>query len=169
MSQWAADRGKRIGARVKEHAGRVEIEVPVDADSRVWREERARDLGMVAEVRERGEGGGVGGGVGGGRGEKKEDREERWGDKMRLRSEVVPVGDQFAGVIRDGEWVKGGVGMRGGGEGRLTIGALHLHPVSKVLQFRTAMQYLDDFGKQDEDRKKRKEVVQKGVVVSVTD
>lgn len=32
---WAAERGKRITARVKEASGRVDVEVPIDADPKV--------------------------------------------------------------------------------------------------------------------------------------
>lgn len=81
VPQWAADRGKRITSRVKENAGRVEIEVPVDGGQNVWRDERARELGFVGDG-----------------------RDDKWGDKVRLRSEVVPVGEaQFAGLVHEGE------------------------------------------------------------------
>lgn len=49
-----------------------------------------------------------------------------WGDKMRLRSEPVPISSAtsyFSGIVHDG--------------------ALHLHPISRVLQFRTELGYLD--------------------------
>ncbi|TXT03886.1 hypothetical protein VHUM_04309 [Vanrija humicola] len=128
VPQWAADRGKRITARMKEGVGRVEIEIPVDADPKVWREERAKELEFVPDVANgHGE-------VDGGyrradeRDKRKKEKEPKWGDKMRLRSEAVPVSSAatyFSGIIHDG--------------------ALHLHPVSKVSQFRTALNYFDDF------------------------
>ena len=43
---WAKDRGKYISIRVKEQVGRVEIEIPVDGGADVWRDDRARDLGL---------------------------------------------------------------------------------------------------------------------------
>lgn len=49
-----------------------------------------------------------------------------WGDKMRLRSERVPISSAagyYSGLVHEG--------------------ALHLHPVSGVLQFRTTLGYLD--------------------------
>lgn len=38
---WAEERGKRISARVKEATGRVDVEVPVDADPKVSVKERS--------------------------------------------------------------------------------------------------------------------------------
>jgi len=108
---------------VKEGVGRVEVEIPVDAGTDVWRDDRARDLGFVTDV------GGVNGdeavegGYGfGGRGlengngpekEKEKDKEkrkgrrarkeEKWGDKMRFRSEVVPnATGYYSGIVHDG-------------------------------------------------------------------
>lgn len=94
VPQWAADRGKRITARVKEGVGRVEIELPIDGDPKVWREERARDLGYIPDVTN-----------GHDEGRKKKE-EQKWGDKMRLRSDTVPVphGTQYySGIVHDGE------------------------------------------------------------------
>lgn len=99
VPQWAADRGKRITSRVKETVGRVEVEIPVDADTRVWREDRARELGFVPEaVSSNGHREEEGG-------KKKKEKDARWGDKMRLRSEVVPTkeGTYFSGIVHDGE------------------------------------------------------------------
>jgi DNA-directed RNA polymerase-3 subunit RPC5 len=107
VPQWASDRGKRITTRVKEGVGRVEIEVPVDGDPKVWREERARELGFVPDVRENGNGNSEERAAGGGK--KKGGaaaQQEKWGDKMRLRSEPVPVptGAQFySGIVHEGE------------------------------------------------------------------
>ncbi|KAL7422789.1 hypothetical protein Q5752_002085 [Cryptotrichosporon argae] len=124
---WAADRGKKITTRVKETVGRVEIEVPVDAGADVWREEKAKDLGFVTDVQANGD---VEGGVG-----RRKKSEQKWGDKMRLRSEAVPNASgvqYYSGVISDG--------------------ALHLHPITRTLQFRTALNYLDDRGPNGEER-----------------
>ncbi|WVQ70739.1 hypothetical protein IAR50_000261 [Cryptococcus sp. DSM 104548] len=127
---WARDRGKTISARVKENAARVEVEIPVDAGTAYWREDRASDLGFVVDVAN-GDDGTVGGyGFGGkekdgkGKGKAPKKREEKWGDKMRLSSELVPnASGYYTGLIRDG--------------------ALHLCPVSRVFQFRTSLGYLD--------------------------
>ena len=36
-------------------------------------------------------------------------------------------------------------------------GALHLHPLSKILQMRTALTYLDDFDEKNRSRRGRKD------------
>ncbi|WVW80857.1 hypothetical protein I302_102847 [Kwoniella bestiolae CBS 10118] len=148
VPSWARDRGKYISARVKEKINRVEIEIPVDAGQSYWREERARDLGFVTDTREiNGDGGDdiVGGyGFGGGSKKEKEGKKdgkgkgkEKWGDKMRLRSEPVPnATGYYSGVIRDG--------------------ALHLHPISKLHQFRTSLGYLDDADEKAKERSTRR-------------
>jgi len=154
---WAMDRGKHISARVKEGVGRVEVEIPVDAGADVWREDRARDLGFVLDVdavngTRKGEE--VEGGYGfGGRGavtgtekekekKKKRRKEEKWGDKVRLRSEVVPnATGYYSGIIHDGESLLLSVRRIESDE---VVGALHLHPISKLLQMRTSLSYLDD-------------------------
>lgn len=113
---YARDRGKGITARIKERAARIEVEIPVDAGSDVWRDDRARELGMTHDM---GNGNGVVGGYGfGGRGGEDDDMnggasskkkkgkakdEKRWGDKIRLRSEAVPsTTGYYAGVVQDG-------------------------------------------------------------------
>jgi DNA-directed RNA polymerase-3 subunit RPC5 len=105
---YATERGKGITARLKEKAGKVEVEVPVDAGSDVWRDEIARDYGMTQEVSDAGVVGGYGFG---GRGEeegatkrkKKSKDDKRWGDRIRLRSEQVPsTTGYYAGVVHDG-------------------------------------------------------------------
>lgn len=89
----------------------------MDEDSNVWRRDRADELGFVADI---GEDHSVIGGYGfGGRGgekdkdKKKKDKEregkrkdkEHWGDKMRLRSDIVPnATGYYSGIIHDGEW-----------------------------------------------------------------
>lgn len=103
---WAADRGKRITTRVKESVGRVEIEVPVDADPKVWRDERARDLGYVPDINSHARENGHAEVEGGVKGKGKKAVEAKWGDKMRLRSENVPVASgltHFSGIVHDGE------------------------------------------------------------------
>jgi len=110
---WARERGKTVTARVKESVGRVEVEVPVNMDVSVWREERATDLGYVQDLNNSG---GVEGGYGFNRGDdrstkdkkkdKKKKEEKKWGDRLRLRSEAVPSTlGTYAGLIHDGEFV----------------------------------------------------------------
>jgi len=75
------------------------------------------------------------------KGKKKE--KEQWGDKMRLRSEVVPnATGYYSGIVQDG--------------------ALHLHPVSKLLQFRTSLNYLDDYDERRHRASKDKEGTAEG-------
>lgn len=104
VPQWAADRGKRITTRVKEGVGRVEVEVPIDADTRVWREDRARDIGFVPDAASASNGHREEE-VGGEGKKKKKEKEAKWGDKMRLRSEAVPTkeGTYFSGLVHEGE------------------------------------------------------------------
>lgn len=106
---WAIDRGKTITTRVKEAVGRVEVEVPVDAGQSVWREERARDLGYVQDVNELNGSMDLEGGARSrdkkSKGKEKDEKkkEKKWGDKMRMRSEVVPnATGYYSGMIHDG-------------------------------------------------------------------
>lgn len=109
---YARDRGKEIAARVKEKAGRIEVEIPVDAGVDVWRDDRAREFGMTHDM---GNGDVVGGYGFGGRGDEdaagrkkksKAKEEKRWGDKIRLRSEALPsTTGYYAGVVKDGMWI----------------------------------------------------------------
>ncbi|BEI80237.1 hypothetical protein CcaverHIS002_0107660 [Cutaneotrichosporon cavernicola] len=140
---WAADRGKRITSRVKEGVGRVEVEVPVDANAGVWRDERARELAFVPANTVNGE-------------EGKKKKEIQWGDKMRLRSEVVPTkeGTYFSGIVHEG--------------------ALHLHPINRMLQFRTSLAYLDDYDNKNrpravEEEEKKKVAQRKDLPKSLDD
>ena len=109
---WAIDRGKQITTRFKEGVGRVEVEIPVDADTGVWRDDRARELGFVTDVNAANGSVDVEGGYGfGGRGiedkkkgKKEKEKKQMWGDKVRLRSEVVPgATGYYSGIIHDGE------------------------------------------------------------------
>ena len=106
---WATDRGKDITTRVKEAVGRVELEIPVDAGGNVWRDDRARELGFVPDVLTNGDAEVEGGFGFGGRGpegtakKKRRKREEKWGENVRLRSEVVPnATGYYAGIIHEG-------------------------------------------------------------------
>lgn len=85
------------------------MEIPVDAGIHVWRDERARELGFVTDVHAvNGAGGdevegGVSGRVGVEKKERKKKKEGKWGDKMRLRSEIVPGNTgYYSGIVHDG-------------------------------------------------------------------
>jgi DNA-directed RNA polymerase-3 subunit RPC5 len=96
---------------VKERVGRVEVELPVDGTAEVWRDDKAREMGFVTDVNANGHGDDIVGGYGFGGKEKEKDKrkksakkEEKWGDKARLRSEVVPnATGYYSGVVHDGE------------------------------------------------------------------
>lgn len=117
VSDWAHDRGKRITSRVKESVGRVEVEIPIDGGTDVWRYERASELGYTQDVHElNGDADIIGGyeGPSGGRskGDKKKKekekkdakKEKKWGDKVRLRSEALPSATgYYSGQIYEGK------------------------------------------------------------------
>lgn len=117
---WARDRGKTVTSRVKEAAGRVEVEIPIDGNVNVWREERAKEVGFISESQANGNGDVEGGYGFGGRGagdkdkkkkSKKDEQAKAWGEKSRLTSEVVPYATgYYSGVIQDGEWSLGTTG-----------------------------------------------------------
>ncbi|RXK41678.1 hypothetical protein M231_00913 [Tremella mesenterica] len=135
LSSWARERRKHISLRVKEDVGRVEVEVPVNEDEEFWRYEKASELSFTTDV-------GNEDGVVGGKEGKKGKKKEKWGEKMRLKSEMLPhKSGYYCGVIHEG--------------------ALHLHPVSQQMQFRTSLAYLDDLSapskkKEEEDEEAKK-------------
>lgn len=118
VSDWAYDRGKRITTRVKENIGKVEVEIPIDGGTDVWRYDRASELGYTQDVNDlNGDGDLMGGyeGPSGSRGkndkkkkDKKDKKDKKWGDKMRLRSEPVPSATgYYSGQIFDGTLRRG--------------------------------------------------------------
>ena len=146
---WAKERGKSISARVKEQTGRVEVEIPVDEQPRFWRDERATELGFIPNIHANGDD--IEGGYGymnkaDGKkkpGRKKSVKMEKWGDKRRLRGEIIPnAPEYYSGIVHDG-----GSSECSGTEfcADLLEGALHLHPISRLVQFRPTLTYLDDF------------------------
>ncbi|ORX41052.1 Sin-like protein conserved region-domain-containing protein [Kockovaella imperatae] len=130
--EWAKERGKTMTARVKEQTGRVEVEIPVDEQPRFWRDDRATELGFIPNIHANGDD--IEGGFGFANkadgktkpGQKKKSvKMEKWGDKRRLRGDIIPnAPEYYTGMVHDG--------------------ALHLHPISKLVQFRPTMTYLDD-------------------------
>ena len=140
--KWAQERGKAISARVKENAGPVEIEVPVDEDPYYWRDEQARTMGFIPDVHANGDDEQAANfGFAAKADDKKkkkkpEIKREKWGEKRRLRGDLVPSATgYYSGVIHDG--------------------ALHLHPVSKTLQFRPSLGYLDDLDAVEASKRSR--------------
>ncbi|ORY26612.1 Sin-like protein conserved region-domain-containing protein [Naematelia encephala] len=154
VTEWASARGKTVSARMKEAVGRIEVEVPIKTETNVWRDERARELGYVTDVNAVN---GSNGDIEGGKRGRKKDTLPKWGDKMRLKGEVVPEATgYYSGIIRDG--------------------ALHLHPISTVSQFRTSMTYLDEFHSHEnpksqggDDDDKRRKALPKPLVQKIRD
>ncbi|KAF8203692.1 DNA-directed RNA polymerase III subunit Rpc5 [Pholiota molesta] len=106
--------GKRITARYKPQARRLEIHVPVDTRPEVYNVEKSKTLGAgrIEDDREKNQ-------------EKplRDDEEPRLSE-VRLRSEEIPQrGAQVLGIVRDGK--------------------LHLHPISETHQFRPTLSHLD--------------------------
>ncbi len=86
--------GKRISARIKPEARRLELRIPADTRLEVWNGDRARDLGAAQNDDDI---------------EKKQDskKPKESGDprlsEIRLRSEQIPQrGCQMLGIIRNG-------------------------------------------------------------------
>ncbi|KAF8587264.1 hypothetical protein K439DRAFT_1645868 [Ramaria rubella] len=115
----AAESGKRIRARHKPHAGRIEIHVPVDTRKEVWNPDKGAEYGAARTEEEQQ----------GGPPDKKEknrlkDGEEPRLNEIRMSSEKVPArGAYMLGIVRDGH--------------------LHLHPLSETHQVRPTLTYLD--------------------------
>ncbi|KAI0757129.1 DNA-directed RNA polymerase III subunit Rpc5 [Daedaleopsis nitida] len=113
----AAASGKRICARRKSDAKRLEVHIPVDTRPEVWNSDRSKELG-AARVED----------------DKEKNQElpkvkQREGDEarlseVRLRSEQVPqMGVYVLGILRNGR--------------------LHLHPIDETHQFRPTLTYMD--------------------------
>jgi DNA-directed RNA polymerase III subunit RPC5 len=130
----AATSGKRIRARLKPTARRVEVHVPVDHRHEVWNAEKSKEFGAgrLEDDKEKTQ-------VGGGK--LKEGEEPRLSE-VRYRSEEVPhVGAYLLGVVRNGESL---VYFSSGREFIIHIsGALHLHPINETHQLRPTLTYLD--------------------------
>lgn len=91
--------GKRIAARIKPEARRLEIHVPIDTRPEVYNSEKSKELGAGRVEDDRG---------------MNQERKEKWRDdevprltEVRLRSEeIAHRGAHVLGVIRDGSSVK---------------------------------------------------------------
>ncbi|KAI9460905.1 DNA-directed RNA polymerase III subunit Rpc5 [Lactarius psammicola] len=106
--------GKRIRARLKPTARRLEVHVPVDHRPEVWNSEKSKDLGAgrLEDDKEKNQVD---------RSKLKENEEPRLSE-VRFRSEAIPhVGAYMLGVVR----------------------ALHLHPLNETHQLRPTLTYLD--------------------------
>jgi DNA-directed RNA polymerase-3 subunit RPC5 len=128
----AAISGKRIRARLKPTARRLEVHVPVDPRPEVWNAERSKELGAerMEDDYEKNQVSGS----------KLKEGEEPRLSEVRYRSEEIPhVGAYMLGVVRDGELLVYFVRMK-------LInhpGTLHLHPLSETHQLRPTLTYLD--------------------------
>ncbi|KAH9175328.1 DNA-directed RNA polymerase III subunit Rpc5 [Lactarius sanguifluus] len=108
--------GKRIRARLKPTARRLEVHVPVDHRPEVWNSEKSKELGAgrLEDDKEKNQ-------LDSNR--VKENEEPRLSE-VRFRSEAIPhVGAYMLGVVRNG--------------------ALHLHPLTETHQLRPTLTYLD--------------------------
>ncbi|KAF8527934.1 DNA-directed RNA polymerase III subunit Rpc5 [Hysterangium stoloniferum] len=112
----AAESGKRIHARHKPRAGRLEIHVPVDTRKEVWNPDKGAEYGLARAEEDQQKNGGDNLKLAGG--------DEFRLSEVRMSSEKVPEkGDYMLGIVRDGH--------------------LHLHPISQTHQLRPALTYLD--------------------------
>ena len=91
----AAQSGKRIRARIKPNASRLEIHVPVDTRQEVWNRERSKELGKARADDDSEKGLSD-------KGKQKETDDYRLGE-VRLQSERIPDrGTYMLGVVREG-------------------------------------------------------------------
>ena len=90
--------GKRIRARLKPTARRLEVHVPVDHRPEVWNSERSKELGdgRLEDDKEKNQVD---------RSRLKENEEPRL-TEVRFRSEAIPhVGAYMLGIVHDGEFL----------------------------------------------------------------
>ncbi|KZV93793.1 hypothetical protein EXIGLDRAFT_835497 [Exidia glandulosa HHB12029] len=124
--------GKRIRARSKPETGLFEVHVPADTREDVWNGDRAKEFG-AARTEEDADEGYAGAAAASGK-KNKEEPAARVLREVRMRSEVMSDRAVYMlGVVRDGE--------------------LHLHPVSRTLQFRPTMTYLDVLARKTRPRR----------------
>ena len=120
----AAESGKRIRARSKPQAGLYEVHIPADTRADVWNAERAKELGAARAEEDTEERQAIATAAGPSKGKLQEEAPVRRLGEVRMRSEPMPDRAVYMlATVRDGE--------------------IHLHPVSRTLQFRPTMTYLD--------------------------
>lgn len=110
------------------------MHVPADTRADVWNPDRARELGAARGEEDNDENYGVAAAATTSKSKIKEDPPARKLAEIRMRSE--PTADRavyMLAVVRDGE--------------------LHLHPVSRTLQFRPTMSYLDVLARKTKPRR----------------
>ncbi|KAG6879741.1 hypothetical protein C0992_012344 [Termitomyces sp. T32_za158] len=108
--------GKRITARIKSQARRLEVHLPADTRSEVWNVERSKELGAARKEDDREKNQEI-------KGKEREGEESRLSE-IRMQSEEVPQKSTYMlGIVRNGQ--------------------LHLHPISSTHQFRPTLTYLD--------------------------
>lgn len=128
----AQESGKRIRARSKPQTGRYEVHVPADTRPDVWNQDRAREHGAARGEEDAEEGPGPAATTG--KTKHKEEPPARKLAEVRMRSDATADRAVYMlGVVRDGE--------------------LHLHPVSRTLQFRPTMTYLDVLARKSRPRR----------------
>ncbi|KAI6136781.1 DNA-directed RNA polymerase III subunit Rpc5 [Pisolithus sp. B1] len=113
----AAASGKRIHARIRAVARKLEIHVPADTRPEIWNQDKSKQFGVarLEDDREKNQDGSS---------TKQRDGEEPRLNDVRLQSEQIPQqGVYMLGVIHDDR--------------------LHLVPVSETHQFRPTLTYLD--------------------------
>ncbi|KAL5518755.1 hypothetical protein ACEPAH_438 [Sanghuangporus vaninii] len=112
----AAQSGKKIRARIKPRAARLEVHVPVDTRPEVWNKDRAQELGQARATDDAEK-----------NSESKKGRQSSTDQRLsevRMRSERIPErGTYMLGIVRDGH--------------------LHLHPISQTHQLRPTLTYMD--------------------------
>jgi len=87
--------GKRITARIKSEAHRLEVHVPADSRPEVWNVDRTKELGAARAEDDREKNQDA-------RGKGREDGEPHLSE-IRLRSEEIPQrGVHMLGIVRDG-------------------------------------------------------------------
>ncbi|KAH7106729.1 hypothetical protein BKA62DRAFT_684926 [Auriculariales sp. MPI-PUGE-AT-0066] len=119
----AAESGKRIRARSKPQAGIFEVHIPADIRPDVWNHERAKEHGAARAEEDVEERNAASSSSSKGKMVDETPTQRRLAE-VRLRSEPMPDRAVYMlATARDGE--------------------IHLHPISRTMQFRPTMTYLD--------------------------
>lgn len=124
----AIESGRKITARIKPQARRLEIHVPADTRRDVWNSDRAREFGgaRLEDDREKNQA------------TKTKDSDEL--TEIRMRSEEIPQnGAHMLGIVRDSEFDPIMPNLYRAEH----QDELHLHPINETHQFRPTLTYLD--------------------------